>query len=395
MQNLFDTALFLSEKETWLQPVFKKKFDAYFFLKYPHAVYCGEPEAFNPFGLMSNLREQTIFVSNIKGEILLEWENKNWQLADYYEKTATQCGKERFLFWHSEKEQWAMVSDLEKGFSVIGVDWKIANQIDMHFQNMIILPNEVLGKLNLGEKENIFLQHYAPADVLTKGNAENPIWVKYYFQCHVENENDKLFYWKSFEPLQEAMTTVLSDFQSIDMYADQGIWRRYKQKGQIYASGKNAAVGGWQKYSHKNCEKVATKFLTQNQHLELKFEGKIEESEALYMANKDGLIEFMAFWVYANIEKTKVKGQSSDFHFSTGMYSFGDKIAKYNQNFEFSYKKDLINDEKITVFLAELTTIGFVLKIHRLEQPYIFARYEREDFLKIEGMYSVVPKLDV
>ena len=123
------------------------------------------------------------------------------------------------------------------------------------------------------------------------------------------------------------------------MYADQAFWRRYKRKGQIYASGAKASVGGWQKYTYENCKKVATKFLTQNQHLVLQFEGKTEESEQLYLANKEGLIEFMTFWVYANIEKTKVKGQFSDFHFLTYQYNFNSKSVIFNQNFEFFVSK--------------------------------------------------------
>ena len=97
----------------------------------------------------------------------------------------------------------------------------------------------------------------------------------------------------------------------------------------------------------------------------------------------------MVFWVYANVEKTAVKGMASDFYFLTYHYNFGNKNDEFNQNFEFSFKKSLFTEGVIETLLKELTPICFVKKIHRLEQPARFAKFEKDKPLKIEGIYGV------
>ncbi len=388
--TLFDKSLFANTTEPLPNQVFQKNFDAYFFLQYPQNELT--IDTYSLFGFLNNLQENTIFVSNSDENITFKYQNLNWQLSDFHERFKEDCLQERFLFWESENDQWAMVSDAKKGIAVLGVDWKIASQVNMFYASSLLSPKQVLEKLNLEEHEAIFLRNYAPSEISLKRNQENPIWVKYYFECRVESENDKLFYWKQFEPLHLALTQTLKRFKGITMYANQAFWRRYKMRGTVYSSGKNAAVGGWQSYSYDNCKKVATKFLSQNTHLELLFEGKKEEAEQLYWANKNGLIGFMNFWVYANIEKTKVKGHYSDFHFLMG--SDGDKATACNQRFEFSYKKSLIDDDTIADLVQTLIKIGFAKKIYRIEQPYVFANYKKDKVLEIEGMYSLTPDLE-
>jgi hypothetical protein len=389
MQNtLFNISLF-SAKNPWVEAIFSKRFDAYFFLDYPAYQY-NAMEVYDPFPMMNNLGEKVIFVHNIDFSLQLEHTlNQNtWNRTPFENEFKSKFQAERFLFWRSENEKWTMFSDEKTKVAIMGINWKLADQVPMFHQNCMLSPKQMSEKLDLGESETAFFERYLPCDILTKGNEENPIWVKYYFQCKVPTENDRLFYWQQFEPLHEAMMKFLADFKTIDMYADQAFWRRYKQRGTIYTTGKNAPVGGWQKYSYDNCKKVATKFLTQNQHLQLQFEGKIDESEALYWANKDGLIEFMLFWIYAKVEKTKIKGRLSDFHFSMGR-DYGNKDSEFNQTFQFFYKKSLINEDLIAELLEKLNEIAFVKDTRRIEQPQIFANYKIDEAMKIEGIYGI------
>jgi phosphatidylglycerophosphatase A len=394
-KSLFDVSLFLNSIEPLPNQIFSKDFDAYFFIEYPPCQYI-KTDVYNPFPFLNNIDDETIFVRNPEGTHTLNYkiDKTTWDTEPYYVAFKQTFPIDRFLFWQSENDKWAMVSDDKHKIAIVGIDWHLADQVPLFNQNCQLSPAQVLKILNLEKHKDIFLRNYAPSANLTKGNDQNPLWIKYYFKCHVDTENDKLFYWKHFELLYHAIVKALSHFKSIDMYADQALERRYKMNKQIYSSGKNAPVGGWQKYSYDNCKKVATKFLTHNQHLQLKFEGKIDEAEALYMANKNGLIEFMNFWIYATLEKTTKKGYASDFYFLMGLYSFGNFETEFNQNFEFSYKKSTLNEDTVAVLLDELIALGFAKKVYKIEQPKVFAKYSPDKALQIEGIYGMVPDFD-
>ncbi len=391
---LFDKSVFLDDLNPFPNQVFHKDFDAYFFLEYPLWQYNRE-EIFNPFYFLNNIQENLVIISNLDELKKLSYRKpiSEWDLTPYYQAFTEIFKEERYLFWEGESSRWAIVSDAKKKIAVLGIDWNIAEQVEQFFTNCLLSPIQAMQILDIEQHEAIFLKNYTPSKILTIGNEQNPLWVKYYFQCHVNDENNKLFYWEPFEKLYGSISKVLKNFKTLDMYACQTFDRRYKQRGTIYSTGKFAPVGGWQKYSYENCKKVATKFLTNNEHLRLKFEGKNEESEALYWANKTGLIEFMDFFVYANLEKTKTKGQLSDFHFITYHYNFGNLADEFNQNFQFSYKKSAIAENLMETFVNELIEIGFVKKVHRLERPRKFAKYSKNNWLKIDGMYGATPDL--
>jgi hypothetical protein len=394
--SLIDTDLFADGMEPWVNQVFKKDFDAYFFLSHPAFQYNpNEPNIFDPFDFLNNLQEKNIYISSPSGKSNLGFAlNSNWNRQLYLDAYQQNISDERFLFWQSENEKWAMVSDSTYKVAVIGIDWKICDEVPFFFQQCLLSPIQFLQKIGKQEHEAIFLKNYQPASVLTEGNLDNPMWVKYFFQCHVENENDKLFYWTQFEKIFNVIHPLLKHFKSLDMYADQAFTRRCWMNKQWYSSGKTAPVGGWQKYSYKNCEKVANKFLNDNEHLRLAFEGRSEESKALYIANKKGLIEFFTFWIYASLQKAPHSFSRSDFYFQTSLHSFGNKSDIHNQNFNFCYKKESLEEANIENLVMQLAEIGFAIKIHKLEKPYIFAIFTKNEPMKIEGMYSALPDLE-
>ena len=393
--NLIDSDLFIEEIEPWVNQVFKKDFDAYFFLSHPPFQYNpNELNVFDPFDFLNNIEEKNVYITSPTGKNNLVFSmNNDWNRQLYFDAYKQNITDERFLFWKSENEKWAMVSDAKHEVAVIGIDWNLADQVPLFFNNCLLSPIQFLQKTGKKEHESTILENYKPSSMLIEGDSENPLWVKYYFQCHVENENDKLFYWQQFEQIFPIIHPVLKHFKSVDMYADQAFCRRYWQNKQWYKSYKNAPVGGWQKFSHANCEKVANKFLNNNEHLRLAFEEKTEESEALYVANKKGLIEFLTFWIYASINKVAQRGGKSDFYFQTGMYSFGNKNGEYNQNFEFCYNKSLLDEVMVENMVEHLARIGFALKVHKLEKPYKFATFTNDSPLKIDGMYGALPDL--
>ena len=387
MDNLFNRQSFKAERP-FLNQVFKKEFDAYFFLNFPKTNNFDGVKSHNlPCFFLNNIKQRNIYISNIDGTKNLNYTFKlNWEeREDFIKNFNDKIEEEQFLFWCSEKEKWAMISDSNSEFALIGINWEIADQVKLFYEYFLISPNQAIEKLQLQEYSDEFLNIYKPKEVLQLGNELNPIWIKYIFDCHVEHENDKLFYWAQFEPLYFSLTKVLEGLKGIDMYADQAFWRQYYRLKQWYTTGKNAAVGGWQAFSHKNFHKVATKFLTDNQHLQLQFEGKYEEANNLIKESKSGLISFTNFWIYANKEKQTQKGYVSEFYFKI-LGNGANKKDLINQQFEFYLRENFIENQKIEEFINELIEIGFAKKVYKLRRPNIFANYANEKTMEIVSM---------
>ena len=387
MKNIFNKQIFKSENP-FLKNIFSKEFEAFFFLHFPKPKNFDGVNSHNlPCFFLNNINQRNIYISNESNSKNFQYEFKlNWTEREEFVKSFNvNIGDERYLFWQSENESWGMISDAKSELAIIGINWDIADQIKLFYKNFLISPNQAIEKLQLKKFSEDFLKNYKPKDVLEYGNKSNPIWVKYIFDCHVENENDKLFYWKQFEPLYFALEKVLKELKGIDMYADQSFWRQYYRSKKWYSTGKNAPVGGWQAFSHKNFHKVSTKFLSDNLHLQLQFNGKQEEADKLIRVSKKGLISFSNFWIYANKEKLSQKGVSSDFYFKI-LGSGAGKNDKVNQRFEFYFKENLIDTTKVDEFINELMKIGFAKKIYKLRRPNIFAKYTMDEPIEIMSM---------
>lgn len=388
MENIFNRQIFNTENP-FLSQVFKKEFDAFFFLNFPKPnEFDGENSHNLPCFFLNNIKQRNIFISNESNSKSFHYcfDKISWEARENFVKEfRSRIGNEQFLFWHSEQENWAMISDSKSEFAIIGIDWEIADQVKLFYEYFLISPKQAIDKLQLQEFSNDFFNIYKPKSVLEKGNNTNPMWIKYIFDCHVENENDKIFYWKQFESLYFSLDKVLKGLKGIDMYADQSFWRQYYRLNQWYTTGKNAAVGGWQAFSHKNFHKVATKFLTENKHLQLQFDGKDEEADKLIRASKNGLIGFSFFWIYANAQKQSQKGCHSDFYFKISEGGSGRKNL-VNQQFEFLLNENLIEPNKIREFIDKLIEIGFANKIYKLQKPYIFAKYVMDKPIEIISM---------
>ena len=391
---MFDKSLFLNNTEPWPNQVFSKDFDCYFFVNYPHLQY-GQEGPCRPYDLSNNLSEKTIYVTNPEGtksfNYKYEFKNGDWNFDGFNKLFDSKVADERFLFWSGEGERWAMISDKKYGVAVYGINWKDANQIPMFFDSELLSPIHFLQKVEKEKHLDIFIKNYQPSKILIEGSDENSIWVKYYFQCHVNTENDKLFYWQNFEKLYHCITKLLSHYKAIDMYADQAFQRNYFMNKQWYRSYKQAPVGGYQKFNLKNCEKVATKFLLDNEHLKLSFEMDKDGADKLYKAKKEGLINFFGFSISGSTQKQQRREYRNDFTFGMGLYDHGDKSDKYNQNFQLSYKKSTIENDKMNVAIDELKKIGFAVKVSTVEQPATFVKYSTDKPLVIEGIQNVIP----
>jgi hypothetical protein len=389
--NLFDSEYFVKGHSPWPNQVFYKDFDAYFLLSYPPFQY-SVTEVHNPFSFLNNIDERTIYIETPDGKASLNHTipSGTYNYEAYDQKFHSTFKEEQFLFWQSENSKWAMVSDNTNKVCVLATTWQIADQVPMFYTQCLLSPTQFLEKIKCVQHKAIFLKNYQPSPTMTKGDAENKVWKKYYIQCHVEHENDKLFYWKQFEKLFYACEILLKPFKGIDLYADQIFDRRYFKKKQWYSSASNAPVGGWQKLSLENCKKVATKFLAQNEHLILDFEGKRQQADEMFIASKQGLIMFLDFYIYANVLRQTTKGAQPDF--ALLMASHGPRAQLYNQQFQFFYQADLLLDDAVEKFITSLRSFCFIEQILEVQQPKVFAEYTADKPLQIHGIYSFVPE---
>jgi hypothetical protein len=391
---MFDKDIFQLTSEPWPNQVFSKDFDVYFFLKFPHNEY-GEGGYLRPFGLMNNLEDKWLYIESTNGNMQLKMNVNEFKGLDDYTNRYESIGlhEERFLFWYSEHEKWAMVSDQKYGICIYGMDYRLAYHLGYFFIDSFISPNAFLEKAGLENHLDIFIKNYKPSQLLYEGNKENDMWVVTYLQCHVPTEDDKFFYWKNFEPFTNTILKLLNGCKSIYMWPNQVWERRYWQNKQWYSTGKNAATGGWQKFTYTNCEKVSTKFLDDNEHLRLAFEGDLEGSEQLYRAKKEGLIKFYGFNIYAN-KYTNCKAYyfGEDFNVSSGLYDNGEKADQYNQNIRITYRKSSFDPKHIDEAIESLKDICYVKKITTEEHPMTFVEFSKDEPVKMHSMVSYIPK---
>jgi hypothetical protein len=385
MEKIFNLDIFTKNLEPWAYNIFSQPYDAYFFIDYPHLRYTNEP--IELFDFTTNFQEKTLFVHTLNpAKKIAFFYNRRYDPAFFEEFKEKQLANERFLFWHGETGLWAMFSDTKTNIALIAVnwEWQYSSSVQMFFAEQIMPLPQLKTKLQGIVDLKTVLTNYAPSKILTEGSPENPIWVKYYFECKHHSENDKLYYWEQFEKLYQILQKTIKDFKMVKMWACQHFDKLYKMKGQLYNSGSNAPVGGWQKFSYENCKKVATKFLTDNAHLQLQFEGKQNEALPLYLKSEKGLIRFFAWWLYANkeIKASKIFEGINDFFFL---------LENEGNTFQFFYRKGIIEETDIQILYAELLKIGFVSKVYKDEAPNIHFKYDIDGMAQILGTYGYIP----
>lgn len=377
--EIFETSNFRSDYDPWSMNLFKKRFDAYFFIDY--SIFSkSEPLIIKLSQLQNNINCKHLKINNIKGKSKTIYNINLDKVIGENVVLKEKFKKDRFLFWKGENDQWSIISDEVKKIAIIAVDWQISEQIELFFSRLIIKPKEIFERLQSDQFEKIYKTAYNPSENLILGNKDNPIWVKYFFECKVPSFEDRLFQWRHFEKLYYSLIKLLAGFQTIDMWAYQTFEYEFEKNSIKKNDSKVAPLGGWQKFSYKNCKKVATKYL-----------GKSEFSKVppLHKSGAKAYVRFGYLWVYANLNKVKVKGQRSHFYFLMG----NGETLEYNQYFNFLYKKSTISDDAINMFIDELKTYCFIKRIHRIEKPNKFATYDDNNGTSIEGIFGFKPDL--
>lgn len=123
-------------------------------------------------------------------------------------------------------------------------------------------------------------------DFYYTGQPLNEIYDLYCFHGHVPDETKKLYYWKQQKVLFELLQPLIKTWKVKKIIPDQYQTRFYKMNDTIYSTCENAPVGGMQNYTFEQTKKIATKFLSNNQHLIDSFNGKCKIDQEAAVKNQ-------------------------------------------------------------------------------------------------------------
>jgi hypothetical protein len=120
----------------------------------------------------------------------------------------------------------------------------------------------------------------------------------------VSRETDKLFYPDNWKLLFPVIDNILKDLPFKKVLSDQAFdkFLKLEKNGGIRMTGRNAATGGRMNWSRKNFEKVATKHLTNNQHLIYAFENSYRDMLLKYFERGREIITLRKHEIWGAIE---------------------------------------------------------------------------------------------
>jgi hypothetical protein len=364
--------------------VFRAPFDVTLFIRLDDRL-ASDDEWFSFRNLLNNARETAIYFwrapSGSSGS--MPFENEWSGPPDWV------GGRSGIVCLTGATGTWALCIDNRAGVGVLGLARTVASTQRVIFQNMWISAADAA--IALGDQSASFSARYAPSPWFTTPSPENPLWRKWCFVCHVEDENDKLFYWPQFERFFGAIDLLIADWPFRRMLPSQGLWRRVGRDDALRLTGTEAPVGGWQGFTHANCHKVATKFLTNNRHLQLRFDGHDDEAAALYPRRAPGLIDVSFFWLRAARTSRRSPEGSAEMYFvlpGTGR----SRADACNQYFEFFVLDDAVEATELERVVDELADVGKATAVYETARPNQFYELDQHGAGQISSISSCGPE---
>lgn len=121
----------------------------------------------------------------------------------------------------------------------------------------------------------------------------------------VNNELDKLYYWKSFQKVFDSVDPIIVklNYKMVDSYQ---LWQKFLKQtkdGYYRMTGRKASTGGRMIWSKKNCEKICTKYLTDNEHLIFAFEHSYKEMLGKYYEKGKEILDIRNHEILGKIDK--------------------------------------------------------------------------------------------
>jgi hypothetical protein len=371
--------------------VFARPFDVSLFLRLDDRL-ASDDEWFSLRNLVNNSRDTTLHFLHVPSAPSGASSGVSSGTAEFHQAWSPAPswvgGRDGITCITGNSNSWAMCVDNRNGVTVLGLDRSVAATQRVIFQNNWMTASEAANAI--GDDATRLSERYAPSPWFTTPSALNPLWRKWCFVCHVDREDDKLFYRPQFEQLFAAIDPLIARWPFRRMLSSQARWRRVGGDDALRITGTEAPVGGWQNFTPANCHKVATKFLTDNQHLQLRFDGRADESAALYPRQPPGLIDLSFFWLRA--ARTPRRSPDGPAELYLVMPDSGRTRADpCNQYFELFALGDALNVDDLERVVDQLAVIGRATAIHQTSRPHEFYELDRRGSGQISSIYSCGP----
>ena len=219
----------------------------------------------------------------------------------------------------------------------------------------------------------------------------------YVFLGKVEKEEDKLYYWKSFEKLYDIVNPIMQDFEFKKVMSDQNFKKLLKvtKDGLFKVTFKNAPTGGKLNWNRENCKKLSTKHLWDNEHLIYTFKHGGLEANKKFLEAKGQLTEINSHEIYGSFQK---KPEILDFILR--IYPQYSWQKHYNQYINLFIRTDYVNNnlERVNKMIEETYKLSKSIKLVQSSRDWEYSKIEngikRVDPLSWKR-YLAVDSLDV
>jgi len=200
----------------------------------------------------------------------------------------------------------------------------------------------------------------------------------------VNQESDKVYYWKSFEKVFNAVDPIISDLEFKIVQSEQA-WEKFLKKtkdGYFHMTGRKASTGGKLIWSKKNCEKICTKYIVDCEHLTFAFENSYKEMLNKYFERGKEILSIRQHEIWG-----KLKKENNQYLDLVVRILPNTDNGEWNQaiNVFFSSKLiDKIGQSKIDKMIGELAEASSSIKIGKTTR----------DWDQLIAMRGNIPEID-
>jgi hypothetical protein len=222
-----------------------------------------------------------------------------------------------------------------------------------------------------------------PSGYVWQGGACDALYWRYCIRCHVEQENDKAYYWPQMEQIFDLLQPLIAGWQDCRIRADQALERRIG-KMQDRGTFENAPVGGLQKLTRERLRVVSTKYLAANEHLVARFRGDNVAADACFTAAHPRRVHFFLTEILAHRKRLKHDASIAflslphDLLLRVGGYDAQNatKAADpINQSLDLYIWQGVMPLEDANALARALGKIAFAKQIWKVESGYIGPTY--------------------